>query len=339
MNTLTNPKVAIIIINWNGWADTIECLDSLYTLDDIKSDIADNIKTDIILIDNGSDDNSNEQLEDYLTNKSNSVQKQVFNNEKVDIYETAIGAKIILIKTVMNYGFARGNNIGIEYASRTLNPKYILLLNNDTIVNKGFLSKLVIEAEKDQRIGICSAKLLNATNTSIIDSTGHIIRWGTVVDRGHGELDRGQYDNKPEIVGAMAACCLYRKDMLDNIGAFDESFYTTYEDAELSWRAYVSGWKGRFVPSAIVYHKRGKSIRRDYSILNRLILHSLQNSVVTVERYGNRTELTLFTTLLMRSAILIILGRMLGRNRVSFLALIYLLINSYFSLLIKLIKY
>lgn len=329
MNDLVNVDIAIIIINWNGWSDTIECLDSLYAIDYIKSNI--------ILIDNGSDDNSVEQLEGYLTNKSNSVLKQVSSNELVDIYETAVGAKIIFMKTGINHGFARGNNIGIKYANRALNPKYILLLNNDTIADKGFLSKLVIEAEKDPRIGICSAKLLNAANTSIIDSTGHIIRLGAVVDRGHGELDRGQYDNKPDIMGAMAACCLYRKDMLEEIGLFDESFDTTYEDAELSWRAYKSGWKARFVPDAVVFHKRGKSIQRDYSIFNRLILVSMRNSVITVERYGNKNQIALFSILLLGSAIYLTICRVFGRNKISIPALIDLLIGSYNILFLKLI--
>jgi GT2 family glycosyltransferase len=330
VSTLANPDVAIIILNWNGWSDTIECLDSL--------DKINYTQLNIILIDNGSDDNSIEQLENYLKNKSNYIHQRFSNNEQGDIYRTAIGTKIVFIKNDINHGFARGNNIGMEYASRVLNPKYIILLNNDTIVSERFLSELIAEAEKDPRTGICGAKLLSATDTSVIDSTGHIIRWGAVVDRGNGEIDKGQYDNKLEIVGAMAACCLYRKDMLDDIGLFDESFHTAYEDAELSWRAFKSGWKGRFVPTAIVYHKRGKSIRRNYDVFNRMILLGLRNSVTTVERYGSRYQLILFAIMLLRSAILLILGRMLGRNRISIQALMDLLINSYISLLVTLIK-
>lgn len=329
MDAVVNPSVAIIILNWNGWLDTIECLESL---EEMHYD-----NYNIILIDNGSSDSSIQQLEAHLRIKSDSIQNNSFSDEYVDIYGRSMGGTIIFIKNRANYGFARGNNIGIKYAIHELNSKYILLLNNDTIVYSEFLSELIGEAEKDSRIGICGAKLLNAFNKSIIDSTGHIIRWGAVIDRGHGEVDIGQYDDKPEVIGAMAACCLYRKEMIDEIGYLDESFNTMYEDAEFSWRAYKFGWKGRFVPTAIVYHKRGKSVRSDYSVLNRMILLSMRNSAVTAGRYGSKNQMALFSILLLRDAILLIISRILGRNKISIRAIISLLISSYNILLIKLI--
>ncbi|MCE5214153.1 MAG: glycosyltransferase, partial [Methanobacterium sp.] len=105
---METPKVTIVIVNWNGWEDTIECLKSLYHVNYTNFNI--------IIVDNHSQDDSVKKIKDYIENK-----------------------KLILIVNDENYGFAEGNNIGIRYAQKNFNPDYILLLNNDTIVDKEFL--------------------------------------------------------------------------------------------------------------------------------------------------------------------------------------------------------
>jgi len=94
----------------------------------------------------------------------------------------------------------------------------------------------------------------------IIDSAGYVFNWGGFFERGHGKVDTNQYDDKPNIVGAGAGACLFRKEMLEEIGLFDERYGSYYEDAELSWRAYNynRGWQARFVPESIVLHHRGE---------------------------------------------------------------------------------
>jgi len=140
-----NPKVAIIILNWYGWKDTIECLESIYQIDYPKYDI--------IVIDNGSEDESIEKIKqycngkldvksDFFTNSTKNKPIKIFEYNRKDI-ETALkekeienlpsNRKIILIKNEDNYGFAEGNNIGMRYAIKSLNPDYILLLNNTRI--------------------------------------------------------------------------------------------------------------------------------------------------------------------------------------------------------------
>ena len=143
--------------------------------------------------------------------------------------------KLILIKNEKNYGFAEGNNVGIRFALVKINPDFILLLNNDTVVKKDFLDKLIHSSERItyEKIGIWSPKLLKYSDPSIIDSTGHIFYWGRIVNRGENVLDRGQYDNKENVIGAIAAAALYKKEMLIDIGLFDESYFILYEDAEL----------------------------------------------------------------------------------------------------------
>jgi GT2 family glycosyltransferase len=220
-----NPKVSIIILNWNGWEDTIECLESLYQITYPNYEV--------IVVDNGSEDESIAKLEIYC-------EGEIKVESEKEIRDLPSNRKLIIIKNEKNYGFAEGNNIGMRYALKALNlnPDYILLLNNDTVVDKEFLRELAKAGMSYGRIGICGAKLLKMHNPKIIDSTGHILRMGRVVDRGTRKIDKGQYDNKTDVIGAMAAACLYKREMLEDIGLFDRSFFTVYEDAELSWRAF-----------------------------------------------------------------------------------------------------
>ena len=122
----------------------------------------------------------------------------------------------------------------MEYALNKDNPDYILLLNNDTIVTSDFLSEMVKVGESDEKTGMVGCKLLNAFNPAVIDSTGHVIKWGRIVDRGHGEVDKGQYDDQLEVMGVMAAAALYKKEMLWETGLLDTNYVTLGEDADLS---------------------------------------------------------------------------------------------------------
>lgn len=266
------PKVAIIILNWNGKNDTLNCLKSLANLNYPNYDV--------IVVDNGSTDGSQEAI------------KKMFPWVK-------------LIENKQNLGFAKGNNIGIRYALKDRNVKYIFVLNNDTKVEPNCLTELVKVAESDDRIGIVQPKVLRMDNPKIIDTTGHVFKFGFgwIVDRGFGKIDRGQYDDKLDIVGGCACACLYRRKMLEDIGLFDESLDTYYEDAELSWRAYKKGWKAKYVPSAIVYHKRGGTVKKDREIMLKMSMLCLRNMTLTIKRYGNILQKFLFGLYLLAGAI------------------------------------
>lgn len=166
------------------------------------------------------------------------------------------------------------------------NFDYIWLLNNDTVVDKSALIEMIKLAESNKSIGICGSKLLKMHHPKIIDSAGHIFKWGKIVDRGEGQIDKGQYDNRTNIIGAMAAACLYRTEMLKDIGLFDESFFMQYEDAELSWRAYLKGWRAKFVHQSMVCHKRGGTKARNLNTLHHLSLLNLRNTIITVKRHA-----------------------------------------------------
>ena len=281
---MIEPKVAIIIPNWNGKELTLRCLDSIKKLD-YKNYC-------IIVVDNGSTDGSPEAIK----------------NKHPDV---------ILIRNNKNEGFAKAINIGIRKALGIKDVKYIFLLNNDTIIDRNCLRELIKVAESNHKIGILQPKVLNEFNPKIIDTTGHVIKFGRIIDRGHGEIDRGQYDKKLYIIGACAAAALYRRELFEDIGLFDESYETCYEDAELSWRAYKKGWKAIFVPSAIVYHRRKGTINKHKELRHFLELKCLENQVRTVKRHGNSLQKLLFATILARVAVILFLKRLLRKKDIA----------------------
>lgn len=212
-------------------------------------------------------------------------------------YVKEVFPRVKVIALPENRLFTVGNNVGIKEAFKDQEVAYVALLNNDTIPDKDWLTRMVQVSEQNQRIGICAAKMLQMDDPRFIDSTGHVFdKRGKIIDRGHREIDHGQYDTQPEVIGACAGACLYRRTMLEKIGLFDERLGMYYEDAELSWRAYKRGWQARYVPNAVVYHQRGGSRKADRVRLRQSRLINLRNQITTVKRYGNRLQKFLYGT-------------------------------------------
>ena len=239
MAEMTYPKVSIIIINWNGLEDTMECLESLKQITYPNYDV--------IVVDNGSQGND------------------------VPVLKEKFGDYISLIENDRNYGFAGGNNIGIRYALSNRSPDYILLLNNDTVVDPEFLIELIKVAETNPAIGIAGAKIYYYDKPNQLqDVGGKINLWkGKVVHTPRVvaerikrvEFDRGQYDSIKE-VDAVAGCCfLIKKGVLESIGLLDENL-AYWEDTDYCLRAKRAGCKTVYVPAAKVWHKLGQSVKK-----------------------------------------------------------------------------
>ena len=227
---MENPKVAIVIVNWNGQKDTIECLESLYRIDYPDYEI--------IIVDNHSDDDSVKRIKEF--------------------YE---GGKFTIIENEENYGFAEGNNIGIQYALKNLNPKYILLLNNDTVVNVDFLKELINAGEKDAQIGILGPKIYYYDKPDVIWSAGCKISWKFArgIQIGTGEVDKGQYDDLKEVEYVSGSAFLIKTDVIDVIGLMDRKYFLYFEESDWTLRANHAGYKSLYVPTAKIWHKVSRS--------------------------------------------------------------------------------
>ena len=222
------PKVSIITLNWNGLEDTIECLESLrkITYPDYE----------IIVVDNGS--------------KGNDAQ----------VLQERFGNYIHLIKNDKNYGFAEGNNIGIRYALNNCQPDYILLLNNDTVVDPEFLTEMIKVAEGRPSIGITGSKIYYYYQPNRIQAVGGKINWwlGDIETYGEEE-DIGQYDNIAERDYVFGTSFLIKKAVIQKISLIDPFFFLGMDEYDYCTRARRADFKVVYVPSSKLWHKAGAS--------------------------------------------------------------------------------
>lgn len=259
--------VTIIIVNWNGQHHLEKCLESL------EKQTFQNFET--VLVDNNSDDNSVA----YVEEKFPSVSVQVLDK---------------------NYGFCRPNNLAMAEAQ----TKYVCLLNNDTELDEGCLAAMVDTIEEDPVLGMCDAKQVLFDQRDIVFSVGaDYTVAGSSVGAGLFKPDEG-LDKTRECSIGMAACILYRKEMLDKIGLLDEDFFAGREDVDLSIRALLAGYRIKSVGRAVCYHKisatRGSTsatyVRRGQRNLHWVFVKNMPSSLV--RRYFFYHLLyTLFTAL------------------------------------------
>ena len=219
----------VIIVNWNGRELLTECLESLRG-QEYKS-------LDITLADNGSIDGS----VDFVTQTYPEVSTIALQN---------------------NAGFSAANNIALQ----TVDSKYVALLNNDAVAHPMWLKTLVEALEVHPEAGFAASKMLFYDNPEVIDRAGDTYtRAGTGLLRGRG-APADKFNGQEWIFGACAGAALYRTEMLNDIGLFDEDFFLLYEDVDLSFRAQLKGYKCLYVPEAVVYHRASSSIVYDSSI-------------------------------------------------------------------------
>ncbi len=217
------PLVYIIVLNWNGKNDTIECLRSLRGMTYPNARV--------LVVDNGSTDDSVDSI------------AQLFPD-------------ITILRNEKNLRFAGGNNKGIEHAL-TKKADAILLLNNDTIVENNFLTAMIDELLSNEQNGMVGPKILYFAAPKKIWFAGGIIKWhqGWMMHRGIREDDHGQYDY-PTSTDYISGCCLLvKREVVEKIGMLDESYFIYGEDADWCERAKREGFLLRYAPKAIIWHK------------------------------------------------------------------------------------
>jgi GT2 family glycosyltransferase len=222
---MVNSKVCIIILNWNGKELLKDCLSSLFKLTDYP-----NYK--VIVVDNGSTDGSVEFV------KKNFPKAEVLALDK-------------------NYGFSKGNNIGIKYALKKYKPKYILLLNNDTkIIQKDWLTKLVETAESDEKIGIVGCNLI-FPDGSLQDEGVKTLR--SIILPNYVERKPYKTYNKilEYVIATSGACFLIRSDIIERHQLFYDEMFSpaSYEDVDLCIRVRKRGLKIAHRHDVKIIHK------------------------------------------------------------------------------------
>src|SRR5579859_372885 len=218
--------VVVIIPNWNG-------ADRLATA--MTSVLAQSYPhVSLVVVDNGSTDHSRQIIEQF--------------QEK--------DQRVSAIYRNKNYGFTGGVNPGLQLAIHE-GAAYAALFNNDARADKDWLKHLAAFLDTHPRYGIAACTLLHEDGKTI-DSTADLYTvWGIPYPRGRDEPASDRYDQSTDIFGASGGASMYRVEMLQKIGLFDQDFFAYYEDIDLSFRAQLAGWKVGFVPKADVYHEQG----------------------------------------------------------------------------------
>lgn len=253
-------SIAVILVNWNGKKDTLACLSSLQKIN-LK-----NNTLSIIVVDNGSTDDSIE------------VMRKNFPN-------------VTILETGKNLGFTGGNNVGIRYAIEK-GADLLWLLNNDTIVDKNVLS--FIKAFEDSSVGAVGCKIYFAPGHEfhhdqykenergkVFWYAGGMVDWHNMYasHRGVDEVDHGQYDKQEETPFITGCSFVLRKSVVEKVGMLDDHYYLYLEDLDWNIRIQKAGWKTMYVPSSVIWHvnagssgKPGNPVHEYYITRNRLLL-------------------------------------------------------------------
>lgn len=287
---MTNNKVYIIVLNYNGWADTIECLESL-----LKINYPD---CQIVVVDNNSSDNSCEYFRSWAEGNLNvwvrdnnplrqhlqpvrnyAVPYVEFRRQDVEKGGTqntetsgrpghgeSFPRPLIIIRTECNLGFAGGNNVGIRYALNKGDCDYIWLINNDTVVEEYTLTHLVEKAKESPNSGAVGSVHLDYVSPDTIQTLGggRLIKYlgitrNTFPKRSYTELLKHPSTKKPEIDFVSGCSMLVSKEVLSNVGLLDEEYFVYWEDADWSERIKRHGFLLTSCLKSKVFHKISQS--------------------------------------------------------------------------------
>jgi GT2 family glycosyltransferase len=301
MDIVKWPSVFIVILNWNGWEDTIECLESLNKISYSNYHV--------IIVDNDSEDDSLSRIRAYargeiavksafLPNNCRSepltvvsyTRREVEDSQPEVLSEKLARASdnklsngpLIIIQNEQNYGYSEGNNIGMRYALKG-SADYVLLLNNDTVVDKYFLTELVGAADKDGSIGVIGPKICWYDRPSVIQSTGFRMDFwtGTLIslNRGKTDLD-AEHFHEGALLPAdylSGACLLIKRKVIEQAGMLDPIYFLYFEDQDWCTRISRAGYRIVCDLNSKIWHKttastsKAKRFSQYYPERNRVI--------------------------------------------------------------------
>lgn len=351
-----NPKVSIIIMNFNRWQDTLECLESVYQIEYPNYDV--------IVVDNASEDESLGKIREYsqgLTKVDSKLVKykrkekplKLFefheNNEtnllnpnhhsnphesKIDnilkiegcvtytldetnskdntnsnisktsedylseIMALPSNEKLIVLENRVNYGYTKGNNLAIDFALKNIDPDYILLLNEDTVVASDFLDNLVDVAEQNNEVGCVGPKVYYYDykgRKDVISFAGEKINLYTSLGNRFckNKVDKNICDKIIETDKIEGCSILFKKEALLKVGLFDHIYWAYWEETDLCFRIRNQGYKVLYAPKARIWHKIGLTWDNYYSYY--IIYHYLvRNRLIFIWRYASLLQKIVF---------------------------------------------
>lgn len=299
------PRVYIVLLNWNGWGDTIECLESLFRLQypDYR----------VVVCDNGSDDGSIDRIRDWAEGRLDvrvspgmdarglsfpPVEKPIpyFEHERAAAEaggRSGVDALLVLIRTGGNLGFAGGTNVGLRYGLAKGDLDYAWILNNDTVSRSDSLGHLVHRMERDPGVGICGSTILDYAAPGTIQALGGAAYNKWVGSNRHLglflkyplEVDESEIEKRMRYV--IGASMLVSRRLLEEIGLMCEDYFLYFE--ELDWATRAKGtFSLAFASRSVVYHKEGGTIGTKSDPMEKSFLsdyYSLRNRLVFTRKH------------------------------------------------------
>jgi GT2 family glycosyltransferase len=218
------PDTSVIVVNWNGRQHLQPCLDALAAQQGVDFET--------LVVDNGSTDGS----ADLVRARFPSVR---------------------VVALADNRGFAGGNNAG----AREARGRHLVFLNNDTVVEAGWLAALRRAAD-EPGFPLVTSRVVYMHDPTLIDSAGDgVLQWGAAFKRFHGTR-ASEAVRSGEVFGVCGAACLVPKAVFDELGGFDEAFFVSHEDVDLSYRARLLGYRCRYAADAVVRHHGSATLGR-----------------------------------------------------------------------------
>jgi len=320
------PKVYVVLVNWNRWKDTIECLESVFRLR------YKNFR--VVVCDNSSGDNSVENIQAWAAGKLAAgcdnptlrslteppVAKPVPTLRVAPGEQFQLGGgneRLILIETGNNLGFAGGNNVALRLVLETSDSEYVWLLNNDTVVDPGALDHLVETLGSEIDAGMCGSTLLYYHEPEKVQALGGSVYNVWTARGGHlGEgLDRNRLPSRALVEGRLryvvGASMLVRREFLEQVGIMNEDYFLYFEEIDWATRGR-SRFRLTWSPESIVYHKEGTSIGTAQSPMARSGLsemYATRNRVLFTRSYFFYAIPTACAAILLSAAHRMLIGR------------------------------
>jgi GT2 family glycosyltransferase len=271
------PRVGVVILNWNGWCDTVACLESVCRTE--------RVALDVVVCDNASTDDSIWRIREWAAGRlplpplehpvlRASVTPPLPKPVPLVEYDRAEAEKggagplspsaVVLVHNGGNLGFAGGSNVGIRYLLAR-GVEYVWLLNNDTVVPAESLRRMVDRLDRDEQAGLCGSTLVYYAEPDMIQARG-----GFVYDRWQGlvrHIDQFQpvgpvtaeYARRveEEMAGVQGASTLLTRRFLEQVGLLSEDYFLYYEELDWAIRARRAGYRLVYAAESVVYHKEG----------------------------------------------------------------------------------
>lgn len=251
------PVVSVIVVNYRGADDTITCLRALRDELDYPAD-----RLQVICVDNASGDGSAERI------------RQVPGVE--------------VVESPANLGFAGGCNVGASHAKGTV----LAFLNNDARPHRDWVSAAVDVLRQEPTVAAVASKVLDWDGTHIDFVDGGLTWFGMGYKRHAGQPDTGEHDVSKDVLFATGSAMFVRTDVYKQLGGFDERFFMFYEDVDLGWRLNLRGWRVRYEPRSLTYHRHHASMSKVDGTDNARELFLLERNALAA-LYKNVSDTTL----------------------------------------------